>query len=519
MPQTSIIRSSTGDASTWVDVTNTLSDTNNFRSFAVFDDKLYCSASIPGLTPTTAGESVVWCSSDPGTEDWYPVSEPGFGNDDNAEIYYLEVAFGHLYASTVNYVTGFEVWKTDGTVDVDTLYDWDPVIIEGFGDTWAQYGMHMEYFGDYLYVGTAVGAGMVLKDNAPVGTRALDIIRIDEEDNAELVVGKYFPNDPLPGWPTYREPLSGWPAGFINPLNVYSWHMEVHDDILYVGTFDMTGSIIFGLADLIEMLLDELPEMSLQNYQTELESIPFDIEDLPPQYQVILPELMEILESGDMELLLDFIVAHFAGGDIWKTCDGIHWMPVTLSGFGNPRNYGIRRLLSVCDTNLFVGTGNAYTGHPAGGCEVWVGAEPLILTCDIDGNTKQKFNPDDNVYVRGNGYHPNSLISVYAFPMGTFPAPENTVAGVTAATDCFGRLPVVLLWENPLTPGTYDLWVDVNNNGVYDEEIDIWDSRCVDISMMFVVPEVPLGTLMTTMAGILALYIMGISRRKPQIIV
>ena len=35
----------------------------------------------------------------------------GFGGN-NSEIYYLTAFDNHLYASTVNLVTGFEVWKT-----------------------------------------------------------------------------------------------------------------------------------------------------------------------------------------------------------------------------------------------------------------------------------------------------------------------------------------------------------------------------------------------------------------------
>ena len=65
--------------------------------------------------PSKAG-AVVFASEDPASQGWTPVSMPGFGGD-NSEIYYLTAFNNHLYASTVNLVTGFEVWKTDGTRD------------------------------------------------------------------------------------------------------------------------------------------------------------------------------------------------------------------------------------------------------------------------------------------------------------------------------------------------------------------------------------------------------------------
>ena len=61
---------------------------------------------------------------------------------------------------------------------------------------------------------------------------------------------------------------------------------------------------------------------------------------------------------------------------MWKSCDGVHWMPVTLNGFGNYHNYGIREVIPVKkdgkDKALAVGTANPFTGRPNGGCEVWL---------------------------------------------------------------------------------------------------------------------------------------------------
>ena len=73
--------------------------------------------------------------------------------------------------------------------------------------------------------------------------------------------------------------------------------------------------------------------------------------------------------------VLELMKKLFGGGDLWKSCDGVHWVPVTLNGFGNHPNYGIREVIPVQkdgeDMALAVGTANPFTGRPNGGCEVW----------------------------------------------------------------------------------------------------------------------------------------------------
>jgi hypothetical protein len=329
---TTILCSASGDLGTWEDVTGNLSSTTNIRGFVQFRDHVYVAVAIPGGGTVGAGGCVVYRKSNDETAgvSWEQVSEVGFGDLRNEEINYIQVFNDCLYASTVNYVTGFEVWKTDGTMGPDGKFVWTQLIKDGFGDTWCQSGLHMEPFGDYLYVGTAVPIGLVLKDQQPVGSRALDIIRIDKDDNAELVVGNSSPSDPPPGWPTSRTPLSGLSAGFGNPLNVYAWDMGVYKDWLVVGTFDMTGILFFLIKEVLG---------------------PF----APPA--------------------LDDVIDDFGGGDLWKTKDGIHWEPITQSGFGNWLNYGFRRVVPVNiegkEEALLIGTANPFTGVEGGGCEVW----------------------------------------------------------------------------------------------------------------------------------------------------
>jgi hypothetical protein len=59
-----------------------------------------------------------------------------------------------------------------------------------------------------------------------------------------------------------------------------------------------------------------------------------------------------------------------AGSDLYKSPDGVRWYRVTLTGFGDVGNYGIRTMESVGDY-LYVGTTN-----PFDGLEIWRGRVP-----------------------------------------------------------------------------------------------------------------------------------------------
>ena len=218
--------------------------------------------------------------------------------------------------------------------------------------------MTMAAFGDYLYLGTAVGIGMVMKEGRVVGTRAIEIIRIDKDDRAELIVGAREASDPIDGGPSPRIPMSGMGAGFGNPFNVYAWNMNVYKDCLYVGTFDLSVFVIGALEknpSLIRFFMSIYAPGDLDFPESIVDAI------INSRFT---PEVLELMKKL------------FGGGDLWKSCDGVHWMPVTLNGFGNPLNYGIREVIPIRkdgrDKALAVGTANPFTGRPNGGCEVWL---------------------------------------------------------------------------------------------------------------------------------------------------
>lgn len=135
-------------------------------------------------------------------------------------------------------------------------------------------------------------------------------------------------------------------AGFGNPFNTYDWSMVVHQNQLYVGTFDW--SYLSTLA----------PEVLFSLLGTE-----------PPQGSLDLPNPL-------------------FGADIWRFPSSRSMaLPVSITGVGNQTNYGVRTLASA-PNRLYVGTANPMNLSPAGGWELVAldGVQPPVK--GKDGNVK-----------------------------------------------------------------------------------------------------------------------------------
>jgi len=120
----------------------------------------------------------------------------------------------------------------------------------------------------------------------------------------------------------------------------------------------------------------------------------------------------------------------------------------------------------------------------------------------------------ENLYVKGSGYGYPAWILVTItkditwtdqMPIPVLYDPDHVwgVAGFQSNT--VGELiPSTFIWLE-LDPGKYDIVVDVNDNGVYDECIDALDDFDVDTAGFFVVPEVAIGSIMAVAAMFTAL--------------
>ncbi len=115
--------------------------------------------------------------------------------------------------------------------------------------------------------------------------------------------------------------------------------------------------------------------------------------------------------------------------------------------------------------------------------------EALAWSTDSAGNSESTFPLSDNVYVRGQDFPAETDVTIYLIPDGEDALPVNAIASASAATDTAGDVPVTLVWSQPLTTGEYDIWVDSNQNEVFDAG-DVWNNQVGGIYAFSVIVEV-----------------------------
>ena len=310
----SIWRTATGNPGDWEEVFVFPYDKDvqigSVRGMAVHEDGLLYFSTTRAGDIMRGGKGQIWATDGNAIT---PVVEDSFGNPDNSSISILESFAGALYAGTYNPHTGFEVWKLR---DVNH-YDAPPkrIVSHGAGHAFNEVALSMRAFKDHLYVGTGIPLGF-----NPVtrrGPRGCSMIRVDVEDQWELVVG-----------PQRDKPISNYGPGFGWYLNAYCWYMAEHRGYFYAGTWDASRCFIY------------------------------------------LQENRHIVHRAGRSLLkyLDLNYSRWGsppGGDLYRSADGVRWEPVLLDGMGNPDNHGIRTLESTAD-GLYIGTENPFSR-----AEVW----------------------------------------------------------------------------------------------------------------------------------------------------
>lgn len=319
----------------------------SFRTLQVFKGRVHTAptgSNAGGRAEESVGsEARIYCTDDLHSARWVSASEDGFGDPCNVTVFEMAEFNGHLYAGTINHEKGFELWKTDG--EGGPPYRWQRVLQHG-----AWRGPHNEGgaalmpFKGALYVGTGIVNGGYHRAYN-VGPAAAEVLRVWPDDSWDVLVGhSRLTPDGL------KVPLSGQAPGFDNLFNGYLWRMGVHDGYLYAGTFSWAN------------MLPYLPRSAWPE------------------------DVIALIERWGTERL----VRRFGGFELWRSDDGIRWLPVTRSGFGNKYNWGVRNLLST-PHGLLVGTANvfgprvavrrdgqwSYIDNPRGGCEVWLGRAPV----------------------------------------------------------------------------------------------------------------------------------------------
>ncbi len=324
------------------------------RALLVNNGKLYVGTGADLVGP---GRSQIWVSDCPtSAANWSLVADFTTLDAGNNATPCLTEFNGNIYAGTQNTDSGYQVFRSIVADPTDPNTDWQLVVQYGGGDEANYWAGTMHPFNGKLYVGSM---------SLPLETaKGFEVIRIATDDTYELVIGDTTPFKAPPGPPVARTPVSGWPAGFGNILNLYCWSMEERDGVLYLGTFDATtilGRVIeeYGVGNLLDAL-NLSPAIRSGIADGIQQMIPvLQANGVPTDILGMYDQLAAAIESGVTQAILDALIL-FGAADMWKTPEGTLWLPVTLDGFNNADNYGIRNILSA--DSLYVGTANPFTG-------------------------------------------------------------------------------------------------------------------------------------------------------------
>lgn len=246
----------------------------------------------------------------------WPVMEDGFGNPDNGAIMSLISHDGWLWAGTANMITGFEIWKLEGPGGEGPVQ----VVSEGATTMSNQVAATPYVYKGDLYWGSMIFLGMFFKGCV--------LIRINDDDTWDTIVGP--------------DGLSGYGAGFDNRNNGYLWWLEEHEGWLYAGTCDFTSqrqAVFDTWVDFVAQFIGLFGETAEHRFAEVKRD----------------PGLVGIVSQG--------------GGDLWKSEDGVHWIPVFRNGLGDTFNWGVRIMQSVNGV-LYLGLANPWDGF-----EIWSGTE------------------------------------------------------------------------------------------------------------------------------------------------
>lgn len=202
--------------------------------------------------------------------------------------------------------------------------------------------------------------------------QSVSLYRMDKNENMELVVGnstKMFPNGSL----------SGLKSGFGRNENQYIWRMEVYDGKLYVGTFDTSslmecfGQFVNGNLlkrtpsewkdqwDYLKALMEALTTVDPNgtgNPDTLAQTIKFS-------YNFVFKNIT-VRNIASAIKLLNYLRTAKRGFDLYVTEDGVNFETVTIDGFGDPYNHGLR-VFATTDQGLCLGTANPFYGT-----QIWI---------------------------------------------------------------------------------------------------------------------------------------------------
>ncbi len=305
------------------------------RALASLNGRLYIATLEQGIGGRTP---YLYSSSDPEYEAFDLVIDPRENNfipskNPKGGIDNLSVFNNKLYVSIATN-NGAEIWRSNDCNPRNN--SWTLIGDKGFGDKLNKNVMSSGVFKDKLYI--AVTKQFPLSLYVPMG---FDLIRIDKNDNWEIVVGEEPILESYPSKGKRRKSISGLKSGFNNYFNVYGWQIQEFKDNLFITTYDASTNI--------KLLLDTF----MYNKENLIKKV----------------GTKDYKKFTDCFNIIYYILNKYnypKGFDIYTSIDGCQFTPINLNGINNSYNYGGRTLHVSSENELYLGTANPYEG-----CEVW----------------------------------------------------------------------------------------------------------------------------------------------------
>ena len=202
--------------------------------------------------------------------------------------------------------------------------------------------------------------------------QSVNLYRMDKNENMELVVGnstKMFPNGSL----------SGLKSGFGRNENQYIWRMEVYDGKLYVGTHD-ASSLLECLGQFVNGNLLKRTPSEWKDQWSYLKALMKALATVDPNgtgnpdtlaqtikfsYNFVFKNIT-VRNMASAIKLLNYLRTAKRGFDLYVTEDGVNFETITIDGFGDPYNHGLR-VFATTDQGLCLGTANPFFGT-----QIWI---------------------------------------------------------------------------------------------------------------------------------------------------
>lgn len=169
-----------------------------------------------------------------------------------------------------------------------------------------------------------------------------------------------------------------------------------------------------------------------------------------------------------------------------------------------------------------------------GNMSITVALTPMTMeSCDASGIKKDCFAVHETVYVKADGFRkgPSSFAPSDLDPWqhyiyvvkdvnwsdGMAIPPRVLGTATTVRQNVDGEVRRTPVWNSPLTPGCYDIIIDVNGDGFYNAGYDLLDDNNIAITAGFLVIPEYYGTVLGLSAFFVALGVLRLSRWKKPI--